>query len=89
LARVNVEIHKRSNQAEKFVVLPKHGVVGRTFAWLGRYRRPAGESENLNRKALEHFQAKWTPVRVKKMRRNKNLQPHSDSIGTEKALEHA
>ena len=37
-------------------------------------------------RALEHFQAKWTPVRVKKMRRNKDLEPRSDSIGTEKAL---
>jgi biopolymer transport protein ExbB len=36
--------------------------------------------------ALEHFRAKWTPVRVKKMRQNKNLEPRSDSIGTEKAL---
>jgi hypothetical protein len=24
---------------------------------------------------LQHFQAKWMPVRVKKMRRNKNLEP--------------
>jgi cystathionine beta-lyase len=36
--------------------------------------------------ALEHFRAKWTPVRVKKMRQNKNLEPRSDSIGTETAL---
>ena len=36
--------------------------------------------------ALEHFQAKWTPVRVKKMRQNKNIEPRSDSIGTDKAL---
>jgi hypothetical protein len=35
---------------------------------------------------LEHFQAKWKPVRVKKMRQNKNLEPRSDKIGTEKAL---
>jgi hypothetical protein len=34
-------------------------------------------------RALEHFQAKWTPVRVKKMRRNKNIEPRSDSIGTD------
>jgi TetR/AcrR family transcriptional regulator len=33
----------------------------------------------------EHFQAKWTPVRVKKMRQNKKLELSSDSIGTEKA----
>ena len=36
--------------------------------------------------AVEHFQAKWTPVRVKKMRQYKGLEPRSDSIGTEKAL---
>jgi hypothetical protein len=27
-----------------------------------------------------------TPVRVKKMRQNKNLEPRSDSVGTETAL---
>jgi putative hemolysin len=35
---------------------------------------------------LEHFQAKWTPVRAKKMRQNKDLETRSDSIGTKKAL---
>src|SRR5436190_23989420 len=35
---------------------------------------------------LERFQAKWIPVRVKKTRQNKKIQPRSDSIGTEKAL---
>ena len=35
---------------------------------------------------LERFQAKWTPVRVKKMRQIKNLEPRFDSIETEKAL---
>jgi hypothetical protein len=42
-------------------------------AWIGNPVRLYG---------LEHFQAKWTPVRVKKMRRNKDLEPRSDSIGT-------
>jgi cytochrome c peroxidase len=37
--------------------------------------------------ALEHFQAKWTPVRVKKMRENKNLEPRFDSIKSGNALE--
>jgi len=32
------------------------------------------------------FQAKWRPVRVKKTRQIKNLEPRFDSIGTEKAL---
>jgi hypothetical protein len=36
---------------------------------------------------LERFQAKWTPVRVKKTRHIKNLEPRFDSIEAEKALE--
>src|SRR5689334_3680669 len=36
--------------------------------------------------AQKRFQAKWAPVRVKKTRQNKKLEPRSDSIGTEKAL---
>src|SRR5215216_7008091 len=38
------------------------------------------------RASLERFPAKWKPVRVKKTRQIKNLEPRSDSIGTEKAL---
>jgi hypothetical protein len=33
----------------------------------------------------ERFQAKWKPVRVKKMRQIKNLEPRFDSIEAEKA----
>jgi hypothetical protein len=35
---------------------------------------------------LERFQAKWTPVRVKKTRQIKNLERRFDSIEAEKAL---
>ncbi len=35
---------------------------------------------------LERFRAKWIPVRVKKTRQNKNLEPGSNSIRTGKAL---
>jgi transposase len=52
LARVNLEIVKRSDQATRFVVLPKRWIVERTFAWLGRCRRLAKDWECLNRKAL-------------------------------------
>jgi transposase len=52
IARLNVEIVKRSDHAKGFVVLPKRWVVERTFAWLGRCRRLAKDWENLNRKAL-------------------------------------
>jgi hypothetical protein len=37
--------------------------------------------------ALEHFRAKWTPVRVKKMRRDKKLEQFSDSAKRGTALE--
>jgi transposase len=50
--RVNVEIVKRSDQVQRFVVLPKRWIVERTFAWLGRCRRLAKDWECFDRKAL-------------------------------------
>jgi hypothetical protein len=38
---------------------------------------------------LERFRAKWIPVRVKKTRQNRKLEPGSDSIRTEQALDAA
>ena len=53
LARVNVEIVRRSGQAKGFVALPKRWIVEQpTFAWLGRCRRLAKDWECLNHKAL-------------------------------------
>jgi transposase len=52
LKLVNIEIVKRSDQARRFVVLPKRWIVERTFAWLGRCRRLAKDWECLNRKGL-------------------------------------
>ena len=51
MARLNVEIVKRSDQAKGFVVLPRRWVVERTLAWLNRCRRLAKDWENLNLKA--------------------------------------
>jgi transposase len=52
MARVNVEIVKRSHGVRGFVVLPKRWLVERTFAWLNRCRRLAKDWECLSRKAL-------------------------------------
>jgi transposase len=52
LKRVNIESVKRSDQAQRFVVLPKRWIVERTFAWLGRCRRLAKDWECLNHNAL-------------------------------------
>lgn len=52
MSGVSVEIVKRSDTANKFVVLPKRWIVERTFAWLGRCRRLAKDWENFNQKAL-------------------------------------
>jgi len=51
LARLNVAIVKRSDQAKGFVVLPKRWIVERTFAWLNRCRRLAKDWENFNYRA--------------------------------------
>ena len=52
LARIEVEIVKRSDRAKGFLVLPKRWIVERTFAWLNRCRRLAKDWENLNHTAL-------------------------------------
>ena len=52
LTQMQVEIVKRSDTAKGFVVLPRHWVVERTFAWLGRCRRLAQDFENGTRNAL-------------------------------------
>jgi transposase len=52
LRKVNLEIVKRSDAANGFVVLPKRWIVERTFAWLGRCRRLAKDWECCNHRAL-------------------------------------
>ena len=42
---MNIEIVKRSDQAQRFVVLPKRWIVERTFAWISRNRRLARDFE--------------------------------------------
>src|ERR1700726_5321605 len=47
---------------------------------------PFSQQRTLSGRRLERFRAKWIPVRVKKTRQNKRLEPGSDSIRTDKAL---
>jgi len=51
-----------------------------------RLAREKRARERFPAKACPALDAGWTPVRVKKTRQIKNLEPRSDSIGTEKAL---
>jgi putative transposase len=42
-----LEIVKRTDDMQGFVVLPRRWVVERTFAWLGKYRRLSKDFEAL------------------------------------------
>jgi transposase len=52
LPYLETEIITRSDQINRFVVLPKRWIVERTIGWLNRCRRLAKDWENLNRNAL-------------------------------------
>ena len=52
VAKLKVEIVKRSDIAKGFEVLPKRWIVERTIAWLCRCRRLAKDLECLTQKAL-------------------------------------
>lgn len=67
LARVNVEIVKRSDRAKGFVALPKRWIVERTFAWLGRCRRLAKDWECLNTKALGFLKLASIRLMIRKL----------------------
>ena len=55
-ARAVLEIVKRCDAAQGFVVRPKRWIVERTFGWLGRCRRLAKDFEGLTRTHLAFIQ---------------------------------
>src|ERR1700726_1646929 len=57
----------------------------RVVAGLGNIYGKAMDRARLSPRRSERFQAKWKPVRVKKTRQTKNLEPRFDSIEAEKA----
>jgi putative transposase len=44
---IRLEITKRSDKAQGFVVIPKRWIVERTFGWFNRYRRLSQDYELL------------------------------------------
>ena len=62
MRQVNLEIVKRSDTANTFVVLPKRWIVERTIGWLNRCRRLAKDWECLNRNALAFL--RWASIRL-------------------------
>ena len=62
MAKLSVEIVKRSDQAKGFVVLPKRWIVERSIAWLNRNRRLAKDWECRNQKARAFLL--WASVRL-------------------------
>ena len=61
LKELKVDIVKRSDKAEGFVLLPRRWIVERTLAWLNRCRRLAKDWENITRNALAFLQ--WASIR--------------------------
>jgi transposase len=61
VSKAAVEIVKRSDRAEGFVVLPKRWIVERSIAWLNRCRRLAKDWECKNRKARAFML--WASIR--------------------------
>ena len=43
--KVRLEIVKRADQVQGFIVLPKRWIVERTFGWFGKYRRLSKDYE--------------------------------------------
>jgi transposase len=67
LPHLSVEIVKRSDPANGFVVLPMRWVVERTLAWLNRCRRLAKDFENLSRNALAFLQLASIRLMLRKL----------------------
>jgi transposase len=64
---LDVEIVKRSDAANGFVVLPRRWVVERTFAWLNRCRRLAKDFENRTRTALSFLKLASIRLMIRKL----------------------
>jgi hypothetical protein len=81
--------HAVCKAARKFLGNTHHKTASRPITPNATHAATQYERKRNDRQRLEHFQEKWIPVFRPKMRQNKELEPHSDSIGMEKALDSA
>jgi putative transposase len=65
-----VEIVKRSDDAEGFVILPRRWVVERTFGWLVRFRRLSRDYEELPETSEAMIYAAMVRIMLKRLARN-------------------
>ena len=65
-----VEVVKRSDDAEGFVVLPRRWVVERTFGWLVRFRRLSRDYEKLPETSEAIIYAAMVRIMLKRLARN-------------------
>jgi putative transposase len=64
-----LEIVKRPDQAQGFVVLPRRWVVERTFAWLGKYRRLSKDYEALTETGEAMIYAAMVHLMIRRLAR--------------------
>ena len=67
LPRLSIEMVKRFDQANGFVVLPMRWVVQRTLAWLNRCGCLAKDFESLTRNALAFLQLASIRMMLRKL----------------------
>ena len=67
MPQLSIDIVKRSDQAQGFVVLPRRWVVERTLAWLNRCRRLAKDFENLTRMAVAFIQVASIRIMLRRL----------------------
>ena len=64
-----LEIVKRPDDAQGFVVLPRRWVVERTFAWLGKYRRLSKDYEALTETSEAMIYAAMVHLMIRRLAR--------------------
>lgn len=62
-----IEIVKRRDDRQGFVVLPKRWIVERTFGWLGKYRRLSKDYESLVSSSIAMIQIAMTNLMLHRL----------------------